>query len=219
MIMQLYGFPGAASLAPRMVLEEIGANYEFVKLDNAAGEHRQPAYLKLNPYARVPTLVLEGTAIFESAAICLHLADLYPNAGLLPAPGTIKRAEAYQWLMLLTNSLQPALISFFYPERFAGEGNDVQAVKANAEQTAQRYFSQITEHLAQHGPYLLGEAPCVADFFLLMLTRWGRWFTEPPYRKYPALTALVDRLSERSAVQRTFQLEGIPAPYCLLPNS
>lgn len=216
-MMQLYGFHGAASLAPRLVLEEIGANYEFIKLDNASGEHKQPAYLKLNPYGRVPTLIMEGKAIFESAAICLHLADTFPQSGLLPSVGTMARAEAYQWMMLLTNSLQPALISFFYPDRFTGEGQDSQATKALAETIAQRYFAQIAEHLKQDGPFLLGAQPSVADYFLLMLVRWGRWFVEPPYLKYPELTRLVDRLIERSSVQRCFQLEGIPAPYCLLP--
>ena len=214
---QLYGFIGSASLAPRMVLEELKLPYQFIQLDAEKGEHRSPAYLKLNPNGRVPTLVHGEEVLYEAAAICLQLCDQHPNAQLAPTLAQPARAQLYKWLMFLTNSLQPALVAYFYPDRLSTEPAHASAIKAKAEQNAQQIYQQLASHLDHQGPYLLGSEFSVADLYLLMLIRWGRWFAEPPVTKYPALQRLVALLSEREAVQATFAAEGIPAPYCLLP--
>ena len=215
---QLYGFNGAASLAPHLLLEEFDAEYTFVRLDNAGGEHKKAQYKQLNPYGRVPTLVHNGQAIFESAAICLHLCDQHPDFGFLPAVGDPMRANAYQWMMLLTNSIQPAMMGFFYPDRLIQDANVLADIKLTAETTAQDYWHSIDEHLQQHGPFMLGEKLSVVDFYLMMLVRWGRWFKEPVYQKHKHIRTLIDNLSARSAVQATFAQESIPFPYCLLPQ-
>lgn len=214
---QLYGFIGSASLAPRMVLEELKLPYQFIKLDAEKGEHRQAEYLKLNPNGRVPTLVDGSRVLYESAAICLYLCDQHPNSHLVPAVNHPARGQLYKWLMFLTNTLQPTLVSYFYPDRFSTDPAHAPAIKARAEQNAQGIYQQIDTALAADGPYLLGTEFSVADLYLLMLVRWGRWFAEPPVTRYPQLQRLAQFLSERPAVQQAFAAEGIPAPYCLLP--
>ena len=72
---QLYYYPGNANLAPHILLEEIGADYELVLVDRNKNEQKSPAYLKLNPAGRIPVLVDGGLVLYEAAAICLHLAD------------------------------------------------------------------------------------------------------------------------------------------------
>ncbi len=69
------------------MLEEIGAPYELRVLDLKAGEQRTPAYLAINPMGKVPALEHEGALITEVGAICLYLADAFPQAGLAPAIG------------------------------------------------------------------------------------------------------------------------------------
>jgi len=216
---QLYGFIGSASLAPRMVLEELQLPYEFRQLEAEKGEHRTEAYLKLNPNGRVPTLVDGSQVLFESAAICLYLCDHHPNNHLAPALTHPARGQLYKWLIFLTNSLQPALIAYFYPERLSTDPGHAPAIKAKAVQNADALYKQIDDALAGQGPYLLGAEFSVADLFLFMLIRWGRWFDQPPVTQYSHLRHLVQCVSERPAVRRTFELEGIPAPYCLLPKA
>src|SRR5688572_14622587 len=81
---RLYWAPGSAAMAPHAMLEEIGVPYELWPVDLEAP--RPPDYFKLNPNGKVPTLVAkDGQAIYESAAICLYLADRHPEAGLAPA--------------------------------------------------------------------------------------------------------------------------------------
>ncbi|HTZ78020.1 MAG TPA: glutathione S-transferase N-terminal domain-containing protein, partial [Stellaceae bacterium] len=75
---QLYYFPGNANLVPHMVLEEIGAPHELRLVDRSKGGLTSPDYLKLNPHARLPTLVDGDLVLYETAAICLHLVDRHP---------------------------------------------------------------------------------------------------------------------------------------------
>jgi glutathione S-transferase len=79
------------------LLEEIGEPYELTQI---AGDQRKSAeHLRRHPLGRVPALELgDGTAMFESAAICLQLADLYPAAGLIGPVGSAERAHVYQWV-------------------------------------------------------------------------------------------------------------------------
>ena len=89
----LHYFPGNASLAPHIVLEELGAPYELALVDRAAGAHKSPAYLKLNPNGLIPVWVDGDLVLYETAAICLHLADTHPAAGLAPPLASPERAH------------------------------------------------------------------------------------------------------------------------------
>src|SRR3546814_13734279 len=107
---KLYWNAGSAAMAPHAVLQEIGARYELIELDLARGQHREPAYLKLNPNARVPTLVIDDTqVIYESASICMYLADRHPAAGLAPAIDAPARGPSLPSLAYMPHPLPPAV--------------------------------------------------------------------------------------------------------------
>ena len=89
-------------------LEELGEPYEvnaMTREQGASEEHRVR-----HPLGRVPVLEDAHGFVFESAAICLHLADLRPEAGLAPAPGTHERALVYQWTVFAPAEIEPPLI-------------------------------------------------------------------------------------------------------------
>ena len=114
----LYWSPGSSAMAPHGALEESGASYELKLVNTDAGAHRDPAYLKLNPNGKVPTLVVDGGFVmFESAAIAMFIADRHPEAKLAPAPGELARGHYYQWMTHLTNSMQSAMLRFYFPDR------------------------------------------------------------------------------------------------------
>lgn len=93
-MLQLHYAPSTAAMAPHILLEEIGLPFELLRVDTSAGAHKAPAYLALNPNGLVPVLTDGDLVLFESAAICLHLCDSHPAAGLAPAVGTVERAAA-----------------------------------------------------------------------------------------------------------------------------
>src|SRR5260370_5953618 len=111
----LYYYPGNASMAPHMALEEIGAAFELRLVDRDKSAHKAPDYLRLNPNGLIPAFVDGDLVLFESAAICLHLADRHPSSRLAPELGTAERATFYIWQILLTHTSQRVLLSHFDP--------------------------------------------------------------------------------------------------------
>jgi len=111
-MIQLYYYPGTASIAPHFMLEEIGVPYELILVDKEKQEHQQAAYLKLNPNGKIPVLLDGDLVLTESAAICLYLAERYAPQ-YMPEAGTHARAQLYQWIMYLSNTLQAELLTYF----------------------------------------------------------------------------------------------------------
>ena len=108
---RLYYMPRTRSSRVLWLLEEIGAPYELTELPGA--QRRSAEHLARHPLGRVPALELgDGTVIFESAAICLHLADLNPDAGLIGSVGSPERALAYQWSLFAMTELQAPLFAW-----------------------------------------------------------------------------------------------------------
>jgi glutathione S-transferase len=203
----LHYAPGSASLAVHWLLIDLGVAHELRRVDLAAGEHRQPAYLALNPAGVVPTLQIAGVPVAEAAALVMHLADAHPEAGLAPATGSIVRARCYQWLFYLANTVQPAFRRWFYPAEAAGV-EAAEAIKDGARIAIEAAWDRLGAHLQANGPYLLGGRPVAADFLLTMLLRWSRNMPRPA-TQWPPLAALAQRMTERPSFRRLHEIEGL----------
>lgn len=207
MSITLYGSKSTASLVVHWLLIELGIGHELRMLDFGKREQKSPEYLALNPQGRVPTLVIDGQPLTEAAAIVMHLADLRPQAGLAPAVGTPERAQYYRWVLFCANTLQPAYRDWFYPAEPAGEAC-IEAAQAHARAKLEAAWQQVADHLAVHGPYLLGEQRSVADFMLTMLMRWSRNMPRPT-DTWPALQAHAARMKALPSFAETYRREGL----------
>jgi len=203
----LYYSPSTASLVVHWLLIELALPHTLEPLDFKRREHKSPGYLKLNPAGVVPTLVIDGQVITEAAAIVMHLADLHPEAALVPAPGSTQRAQYYQWMCFMTNTLQPAYRTWFYPTEAAGEDNS-EASKTHARSKLEAAWTQVAAHLQDHGPYLLGDSPTAADFMLTMLMRWSRNMPRPS-DQWPALLEHAARMKARPSFREVHAREGL----------
>ena len=220
-MLQLHYFPGNASLVAHIVLEEIGVPFALKWVDRAQAAHKAADYLALNPNGLIPVFVDDASrnaqgaplVLYETAAIALHLADTHPAARLLPSLGTPERAQAYKWLAWLTNTLQAALIIYFYPERWADDAAGAATVKAHAETKIGAMLDQLDAEFARHGgPWLLGATFSVADPYAFVLCRWTRGFGRP--RQHAVEPRLQMRQgARRPAVQRAFATEKLPEPF------
>jgi glutathione S-transferase len=212
-MLQLHYYPSNASMVPHLLLEEIGTPYELVFVDRKQGAHKSAAYLALNPNGLIPVLVDGDLVLYETAAICLHLVDTHPQAGLAPPLGTPQRAQFYKWLVWLTNTLQATLIVYFYPERWADRADAIAQIKAHAEARVGALLDQLDAELERHGgPWLLGTSFSAVDAFALTLCRWTRGFTRPA-RMLPQLGPYLARALARPATQRVFEREGLALPF------
>ena len=213
-VIQLYYYPGNASLAVHILLEELGVPFELALVDRANAAHKSPEYLKLNPNGQIPVLVDGDLVLYETVAICLHLTDSHPEASLAPPVATPDRAHFYKWFVWCSNTLQAMLMHYFYGDRMVNEGDAAAAaqVKAHAEARIGGMLDQLDAQLASHrGDWLLGSSYTAVDPFAMLMCRWTRGFTRPA-RSLPHLGPYLQRVLARAAVQRAFATEKLQPP-------
>jgi glutathione S-transferase len=213
-MIELYYFPGNASLAVHILLEEIGVPFELHLVDRANAAHKSPEYLKLNPNGQIPVLVDGDLVLYETVAICMHLTDTHPEAGLAPPLASSERAHYYKWFVWCTNTLQAMLMHYFYGGRMVDEGDAGAAaqVQAHAEARIGAMLDQLDAQLASHGrDWLLGASYTAVDPFAMLLCRWTRGFTRPA-RSLPHLGPYLQRVLARPAEQRAFATEQLQPP-------
>lgn len=207
MAMTLYYAPGAASLLVHWLLIELDLPHDLQLVDTAANAQKSPAYLALNPNGVLPTLVIDGKPQYEAAALAMLLAERHPQWGLAPAFDDPRRADYLQWMFNLANMVQPLFRQWWYPGEPAGDAQR-DAVLAHCALRIEGQWQRIEDHLAAHGPYLLGEDASVADFYLTMLMRWSRNMPRPA-TQWPQLAALAGRIKQRPSFATLYQREGL----------
>jgi glutathione S-transferase len=213
-MIQLHYHPGNASLIAHILLEELGVSFELSLVDRANAAQRSPEYLKLNPNGQIPVLIEGDLVLYETAAICLHLADTHPQARLVPPLRSVERAHFYKWLVWCSNTPQAMLMHYFYPERMVNDGDAAAAaqVEAHAEARVGGMLDQLDAQLASHGEdWLLGAEYSAVDPYALVLCRWTRGFARPA-RSLPHLGPYLQRMLARPAVQRAFATEQLKLP-------
>lgn len=186
----LHHAPMACSLASRFALAEAGLAHEVAVVRTALGENRQPAYLAINPRGKVPALQTERGVITESTAILPYIADLVPDAALLPPAGTFERAQAQSWLSFLSSTVHAAYTGALRAEAF--EGCDPEAVRKVHLARLATALQEIDAHLATQD-HLLG-AFSLCDLYLLVFLLWRG--APAVAGKLPALPNL-DRFQQR----------------------
>ena len=193
---KLYGRRNAGSLAPQIVLEEIGAPYEllwFGKTPEALAALR-----RVNPAGKIPSLQLpDGTAVAESAAILIHLTHAHPEAGLAPPAGSTAHARFLQWMVFLSANLYEAALRYYYSERYSTAGGAAApAIKAQALADYGAHLERIHGELS---PYVLGERFSAADPYLHMLAGWYPEEVQPLASRLPKLSRHAELLRRRPA--------------------
>ena len=134
----LYTRAGSGGFAAEAALSMAGV--PFTKVDVKRGPPDE-AFRRISPLGQVPVLTLpDGSSITESAAICILIAELYPEAALSPAPGSPDRAHFLRWMLFMSSVLYPALLRFFYAERYSASPDGVAEVKRYALAESDRAF-------------------------------------------------------------------------------
>ena len=203
--MRLHYAPGSAAMAPHATLAEIGIPYELVLVERDEEGRPSHEYFALNPWGKIPTLEDGDLVLTESAAICLHLAERFPEARLAPPPATRERSELYRWLLWLSNTVQMTQLRHFYPHRYGTEG-----VKDAADTDLAAHYDLIDAYLDGR-EWLVGDERTVADFFLFMLTRWGRNL-EPAAWERPNLRGHFLRALELRGPRAAIEEQGLELP-------
>lgn len=200
----LYWFPFSGSLAPMAMLEEVEAPYEKTLIDITKGEHQSPEYQKIHPLGLVPAMQLEnGEHVFESAGICMYLADRYSKYGLAPANDDPTRAVYNQWMMFLAGSIYPVYGRIAHPDWYSIDPSQSNEIKAAAN-LEQRKQWMVIEKTLENQNWLLGEKFSTADIYMLMISTWEedqKEFAE----MFPNVIRVALAAAKRPAVQRALR--------------
>jgi glutathione S-transferase len=212
----LHYYPDTASLAPRMVLAELGVQHRCALIDREAGVLSSPAYRALHPLGQIPALETPDGPMFETAAILLYLADRHP--GLAPAPDAPARATFLSWLFFTSTNIHTTLLQLFYPDRSAGEAC-VPAVQSHAKARMTLYLQSLDRAATGNPDWLPNDRPSVLGYYIAMLLHWlGQFGADHPLQvncaDYPALHKVLVMLEAQHATQIIAEDEGLgPTPF------
>ena len=200
----VYGTPTTRATRVVWALEEAGAAYEYRLVDLRSGAGRRPGYLSVNPTGKVPTLVDDGVVVTESLAICLHLAERFPEAGLAPARGTAERAAYLRWAAFAACELEQPLWTMAKHSFALPEALRVPAVIDTARAEFDRVADVLAAHLGEHR-HVAGDAFSAADILTTHTLLWAQNrledFANPVLEEYAA------RVAARPALARARERE------------
>jgi glutathione S-transferase len=210
----LYWGPHTCAIGIHVLLEEIGAPYDTVRLDAAGGETHRPPFSTLNPKGKVPTVVRDDRSVLtEYGAIARWLAYAHPEAGLLPAEhdDEIRAQEIMDYTVGTVHTQGFARI--FMPARF--EPDDAvhttlklgaSNVKAQGRAMVETGFKILEQELGTR-EWAGGAAFGIADTALFYVERWA---PQVDITLPPALAAHFTRMKTRPAVRRVMEIWGEP---------
>lgn len=208
MALALYYSPGSCSLAPHIVLNEIGEPFELRKFATADRANYSPEYLAVNPKGRIPALQIDGFILTEVPAILAFLGRRFPQAGLYPPERSEAEARCLELLAWSSNTVHVAFAQLFRPERFVPDERSYPPVKESGRANYERCLADIEKRL-QHQEYSLGAQFSVVDPFWLVFYRWGMRSGYEMRSRFPAYTAFAERLCRRPSVERALATEEI----------
>lgn len=213
----LHYAPDNASLVVRLVLEELRLPYRTALVDRSVSAQRGADYRRVNPVGHIPALETPDGPMFETAAICLWLADRHRDAvHLSPEATDPARGSFLSWLFFLSNSVHAEMRNLFYPHLVAGPDPDQQAMASQQIQTSLTAHFDILNRL-----YPSTERnPTISDLYLAVLLRWPALYPVAADRgwfdlaRWPNLHALAQKIEMRDSALAAIRAEGLgPTPF------
>lgn len=203
-MIQIYGFPFTRSTRATWALEEVGAEYQFIPVNLALGEHKKPEFLKVNPGGKVPALVDGDLILTESAAICTYIGEKFPVSGLVPSD-IADRAHYFQWCFFAMSELETPLWTKAKHTQFLPEERRVPAVAETCDWEFLRAANTLAQHL-EGREYVVGNRFTAADILLGGTLNWAR--KADVNLGSAVLEAYADRIAARPALIRAREREA-----------
>lgn len=201
--MKLYYAPGACSLAPHIVLRELGKKFELVKVDLGAKKTEGGKdFNKINGKGYVPTLEInaKGEVLTEVATIVQFLADKAKATKILPKAGTMNRYRAMETLNFVATELHKGIGGLFN-KAMPAEGRKIATDRLDLR------LGWLDGVLAKN-KFIAGKSFSVADAYAFTVLNWGQWVGYD-VKKFKNIATYLERVGARPAVQAALKAEGL----------
>jgi glutathione S-transferase len=190
MALRIYGDSRSGNcLKVKWTAEYLEIPYEWLEVDVMTGATRTPEFLMMNPAGQVPTVILsDGRPLAQSNAIILHLAE---GSDLIPGDA-YDRAKMLEWLFWEQYSHEPTIAVVRFQVAFLGKSRA--DIEPRLIERGEAALARMEEAL-DGSPFLVAEAPTLADVALVAYTRVaheGGFDLE----NYPAVKAWVSRVED-----------------------
>jgi glutathione S-transferase len=206
--MKLFYSKGACSLAPHIVLAELNMVYEIEAVDLRSKSCPSGDFWKINAKGSVPALRMEsGDILTEGQVISRYLADMKPEIGLIPRPGTLERYRCEEWLSYISSELHKNFSPLFMPNVFVQNEDGMSELKASMHGILKKKVAYVSEQLADND-YLMGKQFSVADAYLFTVLSWSN-YVKFDLSTWSNLSAYMKRVSARPGVVRAMKEEGM----------
>jgi glutathione S-transferase len=197
-MLQLYGNPRSRAMRCLWMLEEVGTPYQLVEKTTRADDLQTPKYLRLNPNARIPTLVDGDLVLWESMAINLYLAQKYDGPMHCAGPDVLGLAA--QWSVWAMLEIEGLLLHLLEHRALLAEFARDPSVIERTELLLKKPLGVLNGALAPRG-YLAGNSFTVADLNVAGILMWAK-MARMDLSAYPALTRWLDVSLARPAYVR-----------------
>jgi glutathione S-transferase/GST-like protein len=204
---KLYAKLNAGSVVVEAVLAACGAKYEIEDVIREAHGSMSANLYRVNPRGEVPTLILpDGAVMTESAAIIIHLADIFPAAGLAPAVASPLRPRYLRWILFMATTVYMSVLHYYHTGHYTTDAAGIPGIKAKALAGFAAEFDMLAGALGK-GPFMLGNSMSALDIYVAMLAAWA---PDVPalFAKHPNIKALHDRVAAVPAIAKVWKRNG-----------
>jgi glutathione S-transferase len=170
-MLTFYYSPGSCALASHIALEEAGAPFTLRRIDFSKAEQKSPAYLAINPKARVPAIVTPRGVLTETPAMLAFIAQSFPDARLAPLDDPFAFAQLQAFNVYLCSTVHVAHAHRMRGYRWADDPAAHLAMQKKVPQSVGQCYALIEQKMLK-GPWVMGEQYTIADPYLYTLAQW-----------------------------------------------
>jgi len=204
----LFASPRACSLAAHIALEESGLPFDVRIIELRKGEHQTDAYLRVNPWGKIPALQIGNEVLTETQAILSYIGDSAP-ANLLPRDDVLARARAHEWMNFLTSTVHIAFRPLFKPHFLIADPDLYPQLLEVGIPNLRKTLLEVERRL-EGKTWALGDQFSVVDPYLLVFWIWSqRDDIVPHVADMPNWRAQAERIFARDATWKCLNREGV----------
>jgi len=199
MSITLYTAQASIGVASHVALEESGLDYEVVELDFSKQQQSSGDYLKINPKARVPSLVVAEGIITETPAILTYVAQRAPDSKIALPNDAFTYAQIQSFNSYLCSTVHVAHAHKMRGTRWAEDESTIKSLTANVPRTMALCFDLIEEQMLK-GPWVHGDKFSISDPYLYRIATWME-SDGVDVNQYPKIKTHREAMEQRESVK------------------